>query len=187
MARPGQALLTVVLGAIPALVAAGRGDAVGPPAAVALFLAAGAAGGWAVDDPAAELFAPLPIGSPVRLAVRILTVAGVVAGTAAVLLILMAFGPGLPADLGGRGTEAAAAGALALAVGLVAVRRGERAVSPLAVTAGALGIVVIGGLAFRWPSVFPSLGASPVHGRWWFVAAGALLVAVRSGRDPSRP
>jgi hypothetical protein len=82
--------------------------------------------------------------------------------------------------------EASAAAALALAVGFLAARRGERTAGPLGVTAGVLGPAVVAGLAFRWPNVFPAFMASPAHDRWWIVAAVVAIAAARAGRDPGR-
>lgn len=185
-ARPGPVLLTVVLGASPALVTMARGQAVHGAAVIIASLVAGATAGWAVEDPVAELFAPLPVASSTRLMMRLSIIATVTTVPSVMLLLALIIGPGVPPDLQDRGPEAAAAATVALSVGLIAVRRGERSYGPVAVTAGTLGVVVIGGLAIRWPTVFPPLGHSPVHARWWLIVIAALVVAVRNGRDVSR-
>lgn len=185
VARLGPGLLTVALGAVPAVVIVARGFPVEAVPVFVVALAAGASLGWAVDEPPSELLTPLPISSPTRLAMRIVCVAVVAAPTALGLLLLVT-GARMPAGWLDRVPEATAAGALALAVGLVAARRGERAASPVAVTAGALGVLVVGALAFRWPAVFPAVGGGPVHTRWWLVAAAGVAVAVRAGRDAGR-
>ncbi|MGH3475130.1 MAG: hypothetical protein ACRDOT_09490 [Aeromicrobium sp.] len=187
VSRLGPAALTVLLGAAPLLVTLARGRAVGTTSVVALALAAGAALGWAVDDPAAETLDALPVPTTTRRMLRMLgvaTVAAVVAGLGLVALIVV---DELPGESFGLLPETSAAAALALAVGLVAVRRGERTPSPIAVAGGVLAVLVVAGLALRWPTIVPALGGGAVHGRWWLIVGAALVVAVRAGRDPGRP
>ena len=186
VAHLGPAGLTVALAALPAVVTVARGDTVVSAPLVMAGLLGGAALGWAVEDPAADLLASLPVSSPTRTALRLVLVGCVAAMGVALTVLLVAVGPGLPPDLRQRAPEAAAAAAFALAVGLVAFRRGERAAGPVAVTAGVLGTGLVAALAHRWPSVLPTLGASPTHARWWLLAAFGLAVAARAGRDPGR-
>ena len=185
LAHPGLVLLTVGLSAVPAILTlALGGDGLFAPLVLA-GVVSGAALGWAVDDPAAELLASTPAGTPVRTAVRV-GAAGLVAvaGFAAVLAAV-AIGPGLPPLVGDRWPEAAAAAATALAVGLLAARRGERAAGAGAVTAGVLGTVSVAGLSFKLREL-PSFLAGPHHARWWLVVLVALAVALHAGRDPAR-
>jgi hypothetical protein len=172
--------------AIPAVVAVARGDAVVTVPLVVAGLVAGATLGWAADDPAAEVLGAMPVSSPVRAALRVACVAVIAVVGVALVALVVAVGPGLPGDLGDRGPEASAAAAVALAVGFIAARRGERTAGPVGVTAGVLGTAVVAGLGFRWPHLFPGFMANPVHDRWWIVAALAAAVAARAGRDPGR-
>jgi hypothetical protein len=182
----GPAAATVAVAAIPAVVAVARGDAVVTVPLVIAGLVAGATLGWASDDPAADLLGAMPVSSPVRAALRVACVAAVAALGAAFVLLVVAGGPGFPGDLGDRGPEASAAAALALAVGFLAARRGERTAGPIGVTAGVLGPAVVAGLAVRWPHLFPGFMPNPVHYRWWFVVAVGAAVIARAGRDPGR-
>jgi len=185
LARPGLVSLTVGLAALPALVTlCWRGDELVAPLVLA-GLVSGAALGWAVDDPAAELLASTPAGTPLRTGIRVGAVALVAAVGFGGLLAAVAIGPGLPPQVGHRWPEAAAAGATALAVGLIAARRGERAAGAAAVTAGALGPAMVAGLSSKLRQL-PSLLAGPHHERWWLLALAALLVALHAGRDPAR-
>jgi len=182
VASLGLVALTVGLGALPTLltVALGGANLFGP--LVVAGVVAGAALGWGTDDPAAELLASTPAGAPRRTAIRV-AAAAVVAGAGAALLgAVVAIGPGLPPGVGDRGPEAAAGAAASLAVGLVAARRGERAAAA-AVTAGVLGTAVVAGLSLKFDEL-PSYLPGPHHDRWWVVAVGALVVALRAGRDP---
>ncbi|MGK2949043.1 MAG: hypothetical protein ACSLFP_10740 [Acidimicrobiales bacterium] len=182
----GAAAATVAAGGIPVVVSVARGDTDLTAPLVIAGVVAGAALGWAADDPAADLLGAMPLSTPIRSALRVALVACVAVIGAAIVALVVAVGPGLPHDLGDRVPEASAAAALALAVGFLAARRGERAPGPIGVTAGVLGPPVIAALAFRWPEVFPGFMLGPVHHRWWFVVALSAAVAVRAGRDPGR-
>lgn len=182
----GPAAATVVLAAIPAVVTMARGDAmVSAPLTMASLVAA-ASLGWGTDDPTANLLSSTPIPTSLRATLRIALVATVAALGMALITIVVAVGPGLPSDLGDRVPEGAASASLALAVGFIATRRGERAAGPIAVTAGVLGTVVVAAFAFRWPTLFPSFMPDGTHDRWWIVTAGCVVVIVRAGRDPGR-
>ena len=185
VAHPGLVALTVGLAGLPALLTmALDGTDLSAPLVLAC-LVAGAALGWAVDDAGAELMASTPIGSPVRALFRV-GAAAIVAGVGLALLFgMVAIGPGLPRDIGDRGSEAAAAGAAALAFGLLAARRGERAAGWAAVTAGVLSTALVAGLSFRFNQL-PSFWAGPHHSRWWLMAIVAVVVALHAGRDPAR-
>ena len=186
VAHLGAAAATAALAAIPAVVTVARGDAVVSVPLVVAALVAGATLSWAVDDPAADLLGAMPVSSPVRAALRVACVAAVAALGMVLTALVVAVGPGLPSDLGDRMPEASAAAAVALAVGFLAARRGERTAGPLGVTAGVLGSAVVAGLAFRWPNLFPAFMASPAHDRWWIVVAVAAVAAARAGRVPGR-
>ena len=185
LAHPGLVLVTVGLAAVPAILTLARGgnDLFAP--LVVMAVVSGAAVGWAVDDPAAELLASLPAGTPVRTAVRVCAAGLVAAAGFGAVLAAVAVGPGLPPLVGDRWPEAAAAAATALAVGLLAARRGERAAGAGAVTAGVLATVFVAGLSFKLKEL-PSFLAGPHHARWWLVALLALAVALHAGRDPAR-
>lgn len=184
LAHPGLVCLTVGLAASPALIILGLGgDKLFAPLVLA-GLVSGATLGWAVDDPAAELLASTPTGTALRTGVRVGAVALVAAVGFGGLLAAVAIGPGLPPQVGDRWPEAAAAGATALAVGLLGARRGERAAGAAAVTAGVLGPAMVAGLSFKLPQL-PSL-VGPHHDRWWLVALAGLVVALHAGRDPAR-
>ncbi len=186
--RLGRVAFTVAVGGVPlAAHVVNDGTTSSLPVAV-LVVAAGAAVGWAVDDPAAETLGACPIGSPRRTRLRVLeaTVTAVVAvvavtGTATVIgdVILLETA---------RLPEGVAAGAMALAAGLIAWRRGDPLAGVPAVCTGCVAPFVITGLGIRLPATFPTLAAATPHDRWWVVAATAAAVAMHAGRDPgSRP
>jgi hypothetical protein len=122
----------------------------------------------------------------VRTSLRVGLVAVVSTFGAVLIALVVAIGPGLPADVGDRLAETAAAAAVALGVGLVASRRGERAAGPVGVTAGVLIVGVVAALAVRWSTILPALAAGPTHDRWWLLALAGIAVAVHAGRDPGR-
>lgn len=184
VAHLGPAALTVALAAVPAIVTVARGDAVVSAPLIVTFLVAGAALGWATEDPARDLLSSLPVSSPMRATVRLGLVAAVAVIGIALTALVVAVGPGLPPDLPDRPAEAAGAAAVALAVGLVATRRGERGAGPVAVTGGILGPGLVAALAVRWPAVLPGFAAGPIHDRWWALAVVGAMVAARAGRDP---
>ena len=186
VAHLGHAALTVALAALPALVTVARSNtAIATPFLIAC-LVGGATFGWAIDDPAADLLAPLPVSTPTRAMLRVMFVALVAVTGIATTVAIVAIGPGLPPDRWDRLAEAAASASVAIAVGLVAARRGERGAGPIGVTAGLLGTGLIAALAFRWPTLLPSFGAGPTHVRWWIFTGLALAVAAHAGRDPAR-
>lgn len=176
---------TVAVAAVPLLVASARSATDRMLPLILLFLAAGAALGWTLDDPAAELLATAPIGAPPRRRTRLAGAALLAAALTGAAIALAAAGQA-PLPTSGRAVEALAAAAIAAAVGLGAIRRGGRGVGQAAVMAGLFGPVLVASLAMRWPSVLPGLGSSAIHHRWWWVAGGAALVAARAGRDPAR-
>lgn len=186
VAHLGAAAATVALAAVPAVVVVARGDAVVSAPLVLAGVLCGATLGWAADDPAVDLLGSMPVSSPVRAALRIGCVAAVVAVGVALIALIVAAGPGLPADVGDRAAEAAAAASVAAAVGFMAARRSERTAGPVGVTAGVLGTAFVAALAVRWPALLPTFMPSPVHARWWILAAAGVVVVARAGRDPGR-
>jgi hypothetical protein len=178
-------VVTVAVAGAPLLVSVARSATDLTLPLVLLFLATGAALGWAVDDPAAEVLAAVPIGAPSRLRTRVAGAALLAAATCGAALALGSLGPA-PLPTVGRTVEALAAATIAVAVGLVAARRGGRAVGQTAVVAGLFGPVLVASFALRWPSLPPGLDAGPIHHRWWWIAAGGALLSIRSGRDPAR-
>lgn len=182
----GSAALTVGLAAVPALVAVLRSDPSMSAPLVLVCLVGGAALGWAAEDPAADVLTPLSVPPATRMVLRMLAVGLVAATGVGLSIVVVAVGPGLPSDRSDRVAETAAAGAVAVAVGLAASRRGERGIGAVGVTAGVLGTGLVAALAVRWPSWLPTFGPGPTHARWWLVAAVAAAVAIRVGRDPGR-
>lgn len=182
----GLAALTVTLAGLPAVATVADGTGASGTL-IAAGLLGGATLGWAVEDPAAELLTPLPVSSPMRTTMRVLFVAAVATIGTALTFLVVAVGPGLPPDRGDRLPEAAAAAAIALVVGLIAARRGERGAGPAAVTAGVIGPGLVATLSGRWPNVFPTFEPGPTHTHWWILAAIATTLAAHTARDPARP
>lgn len=182
----GSAAFTVGVAAVPALVAVLRPDHSMSAPLLLVCLVGGAALGWAADDPAANVLAPLPVSQATRTLLRVLAVAVVAAAGVGLAIVVIVAGPGLPPDRSARVAEAAAAGAVAVAVGLAASRRGDRGIGPAGVTAGLLATGLVAALAVRWPAWLPTFGPGPTHARWWIVTALAAAVAIRAGRDPGR-
>ena len=180
VSQPWPVLVSVAIATTPLFVTVARsGEDLTIPVVV-LGLTAGASLGWTVDDPAAEMLGPLPIDGPFRLRLRVAVAAAIatvlVALTAA---LLEAVGPGLPTDAPDRLAEIATAAVVAIAIGLIAVRTGNRAVGPGAVTAGLLVPGAVAALAVRWPATLPTFMTNSVHHRWWWLAAVGGVLAVR--------
>lgn len=187
VAHVGSIAATVALAGVPAVVTVARGGTDLSMGIVLIALGAGASLAWAADDDTGESLLAMPVSAPARAALRVLT-AILVAGIAlTATLVVVAVGPGLPPDLADRTPEGLAAAAVALAVAFGAARRGERAVGALGAIAGLLVPAVIAGLAFKWPSSFPTFGAGDLHARWWLIALAGAVLAARSGRDPAQP
>lgn len=184
VANLGPASLTIAVASLPTFVTVARGDSVVSSPLIVLGLFVGAVLAWGVEDPASEVLAPLPVSSPVRATIRVLFVAVVAALGVAFNTLVVIVGPGLPQDVLDRVPEAAAAASVALAVGFVAFRRGERGAGPIGVTAGLLLVGLVAALAFRWPTLLPGLGTGPTHARWWVLTAVSSGVVARAGRDP---
>ena len=182
----GSTALTVGVAAVPVLVTTLLADPEMSAPLLLVCLVGGAALGWGADDPAADMLTPLPVPPVARTILRMMLVGIVAAIGVGLSVVVVAVGPGLPADRWARLAEGAAAGALAIAVGLAASRRGERGIGPVGVTAGVFGTALIAALAHRWPAVLPTFGPGPTHVRWWVVVALGAVVAVRAGRDPGR-
>lgn len=183
-AHLGPAAVTVVCGAIPAIVALVRAWPLEAPLVI-LALVTGASLGWAGEDPSAELLSPLPVTAPVRSLLRAALVGGAALVVSGAVLLAVWVGPGLPPDSPDRIPEASTAAGAALALALLLTRRGERGVGPTGVAAGVLVPLAVAAFAYRWPWV-PSFTAGATHGRWWIVAAVLLAVVLRVGRDPAR-
>ncbi len=182
----GPASVTVLLGAVPTGVVLARGDpSVATPMVVAV-LAAGAAIGWASEDPCAEVLGPLPVATAARSALRALSVLGVASVIGSVVLIAAAIGPGLPTDVGQRVVEGVAAAGASLALGLALNRRGDPGAGAAGVAAGLLVPGLVAALSTRWPGLLPTFADSAVHGRWWLIVAGLALAVAWVGRDPGR-
>lgn len=185
VAHPGLVALTVALAAVPTLVTlAVDGESYGVQI-ILLGLVTGASIGWAVDDPAAELLASAPVAAPVRTGLRAGASTLVAGAVLALVLVALAVGPGLPSDLGDRLPEGVVASCAALALGLLAARRGERAAGAAAVIAGVLTPAFVAALSFKLHQL-PGFMGGTNHARWWLVAMAALAVALHAGRDPAR-
>jgi hypothetical protein len=182
----GRTGTTVTLGTLPAVYAALRGGTIASLPLVIACLVAGAALGWATDDPAAELLASMPVSTATRSALRVAFATVTAAAAIGLMLLAVVVGPGVPSHQADRLPEAAAAAAIALAFGLVGARRGEQLAGPAGVTAGIVGTAFVAALAFRWPTLLPALETGPTHTRWWLIAAAAAILALHAGRDPGR-
>lgn len=183
--RAGLVAVTILVGAAPVVIAlALRSDDLLMPMVI-LATACGASTGWLADDPIIDLATPCPVNTPRRLACRIALSVTVSFLSAALILgfVVAASGPRVAWE--DRLPETCAALAIALATGLSIRRRGDSLAGSSAVVAGMIGPPFVAGLAFRWPEQLPSFASSPVHDRWWTVAAGAALVAIHALRDPA--
>ena len=178
-ARCGAVAVTVLLGGLPAVLSRN------PAFAVLAALGAGAAVGWTTEDPARELLGSLPISSPARAAIRTLLVALVITNCLVLVSATVELRHRVSAGVVDRSAELTIAAAVALAVGFIATRRGERAGGSVAVALGILLPAVVAALAVRWPRLLPSFVSSPTHTRWWLLAAVAAVVALYQAREPS--
>lgn len=185
VSRPGLVALTAALGSVPSVLTLVVGGSSYLAQLILLGLVTGASVGWAVDDPSAELLASTATGSSIRTVIRVGASALVAGAAPALVLMGLAIGPGLPRGLGDRWPEAAAAAAAALAVGLIAARRGEQAAGAVAVICGVTGPAFVAALSIKL-HFLPAFTGGTHHARWWLVALLGLAVALYAGRDPAR-
>lgn len=185
VARLGLIAATLLLGAVPLVVtlAVGGTDLVTP--LIILGVVSGAATGWIADDPIAELVAPCPVNAPRRIAYRAVLALTSASFGGAIMAGAAAIASSETLQLRDRVPEAAAATGIALATGLLIRRRGEPLAGATGVGVGVLGPVFIAAMAYRWSSALPSFAVSPVHERWWLIAACAALTAAYASRDPA--
>jgi hypothetical protein len=184
--QPWTVAFTVTMASLPLSVSLVRSTGDLDVPIVLLCLVAGASLGWAVEDPAAELLAPLPIGAPFRLGVRLCGAAVVASLLLAATACIVAVGPGLASGTTDRLPEALSAGAVAVAAALLAARQGHRIVGAGGVTGGLLVTGSVAALAVRWPDQLPTFMASAAHHRWWWRALVAVALSARLARDPAR-
>ncbi|MDP1804783.1 MAG: hypothetical protein Q8K72_06440, partial [Acidimicrobiales bacterium] len=109
----------------------------------------------------------------------------VAAGVVAVVLGLVAVGPGIPGDLGLRPIEGLVAAGVGVTVGLAARAHGDRAAGASGVLAGLLLPGLVAAMAVRWPDVLPTFIDGPRHDRWWYLAGAGMVAAAWLGRDPA--
>ena len=183
VASVGQVATTVALASAPVAVVVGRGGTDLESSIVLLAIGAGASVAWAVDDPAADVLAPMPVGATTRLALRLVAAAIVALSLTGAALLLSAAGPGLPPSVTLRFPEAAAAAAVAVGLAVFAARRGGARSGISGVIGGLLVPVTVAGLSVRWPRHLPTFADSHTHVRWWLLTGIGALVALRSGRD----
>jgi hypothetical protein len=170
------AVLTVVLG--------------GSDLGVAVVFAAVALGSllaFAIDDPAAPVFAASPTPLVVRRALRVVVLlpAAALAGGLVGLLVVR-FHEDPPLALGERAGEAAVAAGLAIAsAAWLARRTGERRPGSLGVLFGLIGPALVSALAVRVDGL-PMLGSASNASRWWWVAIAAWTAGVWWSRDLAR-
>lgn len=183
----GRTVAIVTAGVVPVLITVGRGrsDLSGP--LTMLGLVAGAAVGGVADDPAAELMAPCPIAASTRIAARLLVTLATISGGVCTALVVGALGPGVPPGWVDRLPEFAFASTAAVAVGLSVRRRGDPYGAMSGISAGLIVPLTVAALAFRWPAHLPGLSSSPIHDRWWYLAATAFVLSCHAGRDVARP
>jgi hypothetical protein len=186
VARLGSVAISAALAATPLVVTVVRGGDDVTGGAVLLGLGAASSLAWVVDDPAGEVLSATPAGATPRLWLRLGLVFATAAVVVALALAVAGSGPGLPHDVADRLPEAAAAGAVALAVGFSGASRGESLASTGGVLAGLVVPAFVAALAVKWPDVFPTFTGGRPHARWWFLAAGAATYAAYEARDPGR-
>jgi hypothetical protein len=180
----GLACLMAGLAAVPAAVSAVRDKPVPALALVLFAVVSGAALAWAAEDPAAELLSSMPIGTPIRTATRVVLVTGGIEIVVATAIWLADARVGVHVGQVDHVPEAAAAAAVALAAGVLAARRGDRAAAQTGLVCGLLLTLAIGVLAQRWPHVFPGFTSGATHARWWVVTSAGAAVALLGSRDP---
>lgn len=184
---PPGAAAGMALAAAPAVLTVAMGGTNLSGAAVASSLVAGALMGFAIDDPAAAVFAASPTSLLVRRLHRVavlLVMAAAVAGVVALLVALVHDGPAI--SLSQRAREGAAAAGLATAAATWLARRtGERRPGSFGLVLGLLGPLVVSALAWRVQGL-PTLGTAQNGPRWWWVAAAAGAAAAWWSRDPAR-
>lgn len=176
----------LLLAAVPTMVAAlrGRSDFVGAVEAAAIF--AGAALGFAVDDPAALTLEPSPTTLVERRLARLVPSVALVAVVVGALAWLASRWSAVPLPLGFIAVElcAAAGGSLAIAA---AARTDGPVLSGLGGALGALLLLgLVTSLATRY-SGLPMINQREFHDRWWWLAALGAAAAVWGSLDPGRP
>ncbi len=180
----GRTAGTVALGGIPLLVAAAR-DAhnlsVGTTIAAIL---GGAAAGWLVDDAPGEVITPVAIGPTLRRALRAVYVIGAIAATSWALVVGASRLADAPVTMETQVPLMVASASVAVAIATIAHRNGEPAAGAWGVPASTFAVVLVGGLALRWPGWLPTLADGPTFAHWWVVAAIALATVFIAGADP---
>lgn len=155
-------------------------------ALVAAAIIGAAAVAFSVEDPAGETLSASPTSLARRRSLRLSAILLALAVTWAVLVAIAAIrGPLTGDDLAQRAAEIAAVSGLAAAAGGVAQRQSVAGAGPVGAVAGALGVLVVSSLAFRFHQL-PMLTIIEHHGRWWLVGLAGWAVAAWTWRDPAR-
>ena len=180
--------LTAVAGlaAAPTMYRLVRGDTSLGGALVAAAVFLGTTSAFVVDDPAEETLAASPTSLARR---RLLRLGAIFLGVAVVALVLVtiasAVGDVSFDELGRRAAELAAVSGLAAAAAASAHRRSVPTPAHGGAVVGLVGVALISALAYRFHRL-PALTDSPVHERWWWLAAAGWALAAWSWRDPAR-
>ena len=175
----------LALAAAPAVVTLLRGGNDLSGSLVAATIIGGPIVALAVEDPASETIS----ASPTSLARRRLLRLSAIVLALAVVWAGVVVGAGIATSvtrhvLAQRAAEGAAVAGLAAAASGLAHRRGVASSGQIGAVAGALSVLVISSLAFRFHQL-PSFMGGEAHARWWVVAAGGWLVTAWTWRDPA--
>lgn len=177
----GAVLALAVAATVIVLLDGGR-DLSGALVAAAIIGASAVA--FAVEDPAGETLSASPTSLARRRSLRLSAIALALALTWMVVVAIAAGrGPLTGDELALRAAEIAAVSGLAAAASGIGHRRGVASAGPVGAVAGALCMLMISSLAFRFHQL-PALTGVDHHERWWLVGLAGWAAAAWTWRDP---
>lgn len=174
------------LASAPMLIALPRGNDDVSGALVAATIVGASIVALVVEDPAGETISASPTSLARRRMLRLSAILLSLTVTWTGLIVATVIGASVTGhDLAQRAAEGAAVAGLAAGASGLAHRRGVGSSGQIGAVAGALSVLVISSLAFRFDQL-PSLMGDVHHDRWWFIALGGGIVTAWTWRDPAR-
>jgi hypothetical protein len=176
----------LALASTPMLIVLLRGNDDASGALVAATIVGASIVALAVEDPAGETISAVPTSLARRRMLRLSAILLALAVTWAGLMVAAVIEASVTSyDLVQRATEGAAVAGLAAAAGGLAHRQGVASSGQIGAVAGALTVLVIAALAYRFRAL-PTLVGEQHHLRWWGIAVGGWLITAWTWRDPAR-
>jgi len=177
---------TLALAAAPTVITLLRGGDDLSGALVAATLIGAPIVALAVEDSAAETLSASPTSLARRRSLRLSAITLALAIVwAGIVLAAWSAAAVTGDDLALRAAEAAAVAGLAAGASGLAHRQGVASSGAIGAVGGALSVLVISSLAYRFEQL-PSLMGGEAHGRWWLIALVGWAVTAWTWRDPAR-